>query len=150
MPFFIDNSTHSFVKEVTRYTKSLLRCQCVCVCVCVHTCKRTHANGNLHTLKVENRNRSLIIIVKEETYSLTKSKNICLPPSSTLQLIAAIFNFEESNLYPELYLQGNLINLVLFLSIPIFVAKESTQKKVKFGFRLPADSTYCSTFYIKK
>ena len=53
MPFFIDNSTHSFVKEVTRYTKSLLRCQCVCVCVCVcahvqaHTRKRepTHFEG---------------------------------------------------------------------------------------------------------
>ena len=148
MPFFIDNSTHSFVKEVTRHTKSLLRCQCVCACV--HACKRAHANRNLHTLKVEDRNRSLIIIVKEETYSLTKSKKICLPPSSTLQLTAATSNFEESNLYPELYLQGNLVNLVLFLSIPIFVAKESTQKKVKFGFRLPADSTYCSTFYIKK
>ena len=148
MPFFIDNSTHSFVKEVTRHTKSLLRCQCVCACV--HACKCAHANRNLHTLKVEDRNRSLIIIVKEETYSLTKSKKICLPPSSTLQLTAATSNFEESNLYPELYLQGNLVNLVLFLSIPIFVAKESTQKKVKFGFCLPADSTYCSTFYIKK
>ena len=51
MPFFIDNSTHSFVKEVTRHTKSLLRCQCVCACV--HACKCAHANRNLHTLKVE-------------------------------------------------------------------------------------------------
>lgn len=119
------------------------------MCACVPMPKHTHAKGILHTLKVEDRNRSLTVIVKEETYSLTKSKKISLLPSSTLQLIAATSKFEESNRYPELHLQGNLINLVLFLSIPISVAKESTQKKVKFGFCLPADSTYLAHFTLK-